>query len=141
MEFLMAEGASTSKPMTAPIASVTNKTSDNEPVTFQAKKEIVTVIVFCKAKMTATTAISNAKIKYTVAMFTSADLGNVCDLILLRLGFRWDWQRNHKSLEAEFFDIIAHSLIIEPDLLGDVEDRVLTFEAHHDLFDGTVERP
>jgi hypothetical protein len=61
--------------MTAPIARVISRTSDSEPVTFQAKKEIVTVIVFCRAKMTAMTAISNAKIKYTVAMFTSANLG------------------------------------------------------------------
>ena len=48
---------------------------------------------------------------------------------------------SHKSFCSEFFNIIAHGLVIKPDLFGDVEDRVLAFEAHHDLFDGAVERP
>jgi hypothetical protein len=42
---------------------------------------------------------------------------------------------------AEFFNILAHHPIIETDLLGDLKDRMLAFKAHHDLFDGAVERP
>ena len=32
-------------------------------------------------------------------------------------------------------------MIIETDLLGDVKDRMFAFKAHHDFFDGAVERP
>ena len=50
-------------------------------------------------------------------------------------------KRGDKSLGAEFFNVVTHHPVIEADLFGDVEDGMLAFEAHHDLFDGTVERP
>src|SRR5215212_3373078 len=62
-------------------------------------------------------------------------------LWLRSLSLRWDGKRSHKSFCSEFFNIVTDGLIIESDLFGNIEDRVLTFEAHHDLFNGAVERP
>src|SRR5215217_2670026 len=62
-------------------------------------------------------------------------------LWLRSLSLRWDGKRSHKSFCSEFFNIITDSLIIESDMLGDIEDRVLTLEAHHDLFNSAVECP
>src|ERR1044071_9241530 len=60
---------------------------------------------------------------------------------LRSISYKWNRKRSHKSFDAEFFNIITNDVIVEPDLLRNIEDRVLPFEAHHDLFDGTVERP
>src|SRR6266542_7076719 len=57
------------------------------------------------------------------------------------LCLRWNWQASHKSFCTEFFDVFAYHPIIEADLFGDVENRMLAFESHHNFFDGTVERP
>src|SRR5689334_17562638 len=60
---------------------------------------------------------------------------------LRRLCLRWNWLGDHKSFCSKFLNIFAHGPIIETDLLCDVKDRVLAFEAHHNLLDGTVECP
>src|SRR5574339_367511 len=61
--------------------------------------------------------------------------------LLAGVCLRGNRYRSHKSFGAEFLDVFTHCPVIEPDLLGDVEDRVLALEAHHDLFDGAVEGP
>ena len=61
--FLNKDEASTSKPISTPIASVASKTSESEPVTVQLKNDIVTIIEFCNANTTARTAIRSETIK------------------------------------------------------------------------------
>ena len=59
----------------------------------------------------------------------------------MKLAPRKNWLRHDKTFGTEFLDVITHHPIIESDLLGNIEDRMLTFKSHHDLFDGAVEFP
>src|SRR6266487_1493122 len=67
--------------------------------------------------------------------------GEDCQSALRNLSFKWNRQWSHKSLGMKFFNVFTHGPVIEANLFGDVEDRVLAFKAHHDLFDSAGERP
>ena len=55
--------------------------------------------------------------------------------------FRGDRQSLHKSLRSKLLNVFVGLPVVETRLLGDVEDGVFAFEAHHDLFDGAVQVP
>src|SRR3990172_7013139 len=94
---------------------------------------------FCDAKMTARMANTSARINVRSVMKIS--YFNICPQTSSSLRLGGNRQGSHKSLCAEFFNVFAYHFIIETNLFGDVEDRVIAFEAHHDPFDGTVEIP